>query len=73
MAKITIDLSDDELKILKSRGKKNYLSTKEQIEDIIRRSIISYKKSRYKNISGETDDKLVNIFSRSRRGRKKKK
>jgi hypothetical protein len=72
MKKITISLDDDELKILKKRAKKNLLSLKEQIEDIVRRSCIRSKQSKgYKSI--KIDDKLVGIFSRDRRGRRKKK
>ena len=70
MTRVTIDLSADEMKVLKNRAKKNYFDVKELIEDIIRRSCIRTKgttKSRFK-----CDDELVAIFSRERRGRKKK-
>ena len=68
--KLTINLDDEEVKILKKRAKKNILTVKEQVEDIVRRSCLSYKKtSGYKSI--KVDDKLVGIFSRERRGRKK--
>ena len=40
---ITISLDDEELKILNKRAKKNLLTLKEQVEDIIRRSCISAK------------------------------
>jgi hypothetical protein len=70
MPSITVNLSEEELKLLKRRGKENYLPVKEQIEDIVRRSCISYKK---KGREIKVDDKFVNIISRSRRGRKKKK
>ena len=70
--RVTIEITDDEQKILKKRADKNYFSLKEQIEDIVRRSCISQKnKSTLKEI--KCDDKLVGIFSRSRRGRKRKK
>ena len=68
--KITINLDDDEVKILKKRAKKNLFSLKEQVEDIIRRSCVTYKGGVSKKI--KIDDKLVAIFSRERRGRKKK-
>lgn len=72
MPRITVDITDDEKKILKKRADKNYFSLKEQIEDIIRRSCISSKKSQsYRKI--KIDDKLISIFSRERRGRKRKK
>lgn len=72
MALITIEIDDEIMKILKKRAKKNLLNEKEMIEDIVRRSCVNYKKMGYTTISGETDDKLVNIFSRSQRGRKRK-
>jgi len=72
MTKITISLDDEERSILQKRASKNLFTVKEQIEDIIRRSLISYKgkspRSRFK-----ADDKLIRIFSRERRGRKRKK
>ena len=69
--KITITLDDVEVKILNKRAKKNILSLKEQVEDIIRRSCIRSSKGTYKPF--KCDDALVGIFSRDRRGRKKKK
>ena len=68
--KLTISLDEDEVKILKKRAKKNILTVKEQVEDIIRRSCISSKTGGYKRV--KVDDKLVGIFSRERKGRKKK-
>jgi len=70
--KITINLDKDEIKILTKRADKNYFNLKEQVEDIIRRSCITYKKAQtYQTI--KVDDKLVSIFSRMRSGPKKKK
>ena len=72
MKKITVSLSDDEVKILEKRAKKNILSLAEQIEDIVRRSCISYKEgSTSSKVS--PDDRLISIFSREMRGRKKRK
>jgi len=71
MTTISIKLDEAELKILKKRAKDNLLSIKEQVEDIIRRSCISSsKKTGYSAI--KCDDKLVAVFSRDNRGRKKK-
>jgi len=68
--RLTIDISDEEVKILEKRAKKNYLNLKEQVEDIVRRSCIStIKKANLQLI--KIDDKLVSIFSREKRGRKK--
>jgi hypothetical protein len=69
---ITISLNDEEYKLLKSRAKKNLLTIKEQVEDIIRRSCLTYKKSSSLTTI-KTDDRLVEIFSRAVRKRKKKK
>jgi len=68
--KLTINLDEKEVKILKKRAKNNILSLKEQVEDIIRRSCIHSSKGGYKPL--KVDDRLVGIFSREKRGRKKK-
>lgn len=69
---ITIRLDEAEKRILKKRADKNLMSLKEQIEDIVRRSCVHYKgKKSYRPIP--VDDKLVGIFSRERRGRRRKK
>jgi len=70
MQSVTINLSEKEKRILMKRAKNNLLSLREQVEDIIRRSCIS-SKNRGKR-AFKTDDKLVEVFSRDRRGRKKK-
>ena len=70
--KIPVNISEEEKKILEKRAKKNMLSLREQIEDIIRRSCVSGKTSLvYKKVN--PDDRLIHIFSREVRGRKKKK
>jgi len=66
--KLDKKLSDD----LKRRADKNYQTVEELSEDIIRRSMRSYRDSPTKNISGKADDPLINIFSRFKVGRKKK-
>jgi hypothetical protein len=69
--RISIMIDAGEEKILKKRAKKNLFSLREQIEDIIRRSCVTYKGGGPKKI--KVDDKLVAIFSREKRGKKKKK
>lgn len=68
---ITIHLDEDVLKVIEKRAKKNMLTSTEQIEDIIRRSCVSTKKS-----SGEPEDKVddlfLKLFSRKRCGRQRK-
>jgi len=68
--KITIELDDEEVRVLKKRAKKNILELKEQVEDIIRRSCINAMKKTSVVDSG-CDDKLVGLFSRQGRGKKK--
>lgn len=71
MPRISIFIDQDEEKILKKRAKKNLMTLREQVEDIVRRSCVMSKRKQFPK--DNVDDKLVKIFSRSRRGRKKKK
>jgi len=72
MPQITIDIDEDIKKIISKRAKANLLTLREQIEDILRKSAVRTKTSeKYKQI--KIDDKLVAIFSRERKGPKKKK
>ena len=68
--KLVIRLDDEEEKILRRRAKKNLLSLREQVEDILRRSCVRSSGGKYRPF--KCDDKLVAIFSRDKRGRKKK-
>ena len=67
---MNITIGEEELKILKKRAKKNFMSLKEQVEDIVRRSCVNYKTSG-SNESSRSDDALVDIFSRQKRGKRK--
>lgn len=68
--KLSINIDDNEKKILEKRAKKNLLSLREQVEDIIRRSCVRQTtSSNYKKVN--PDDRLVHIFSREVRGRRK--
>ena len=71
MPSITITIDDDVKKVVEKRAKKNLMSLREQIEDIVRRSAVSTKSGTKTTI--KTDDKLVGIFSRQKSGRKRKK
>jgi hypothetical protein len=72
MKKLTIYLDDEEVKVLEKRAKKNIFTLKEQVEDIIRKSVVRTKTtSRIPTFKG--DDRLVGIFSRQKTGPKKKK
>ncbi len=67
---ITIELDSEAFHVLEKRAKKNYTSARDLIEDIVRRSILSYKAG----ISSvpKVDDRIVGIISRERRGRRRK-
>ncbi len=72
MPSITINLDEEVKKTLSKRAKKNMLSLREQIEDILRKSAVRTKHGKkYRKI--KVDDKLISAFSRDRRGRPKKK
>ena len=71
MPQITISIDEDVKKIISKRAKRNLLTLREQIEDILRKSAVRTKTSdKYRTI--KVDDKLVAVFSREKRGRKKK-
>ncbi len=72
MTKLTITLDEDVIQILTKKAKNNLLTLREQIEDILRKSAVRSKKSQgYESF--KINDRLVSMFSRERRGRKKKK
>lgn len=72
MSNITISIDDDVKNIISKRAKKNLLTLREQIEDILRKSAVRTKTGKtYQTI--KVDDKLVAVFSRQKTGRKKKK
>jgi len=69
MPSITIDIDEDIKKILDKRAKKNLLSLREQIEDILRQSAIRTKEGSSSDTG--VDDRLVEIFSRRKKVRKR--
>lgn len=71
MPNITISIDGEAKKILAKRAKKNMFTLREQIEDILRRSALMTKSSSRKYKGVRVDDRLVGIFSREKRGRKK--
>lgn len=68
---VCIFLSDDLLNILERRAKKNMQTISEQIEDILRKSCVTYKGGKPINPE-KLDDALVGIFSRKRTGPRKR-
>lgn len=68
---ISITLDIDLVKELDKRARKNYMSLREMMEDILRRSMVSYNKGSRSSAAEPKVEKFVQIFSRKRRGRKK--
>jgi hypothetical protein len=68
---ITLDFDDKFFKNVEKRGKENYLSVKEQLKDIIVRSMANWGKKR-KPYGDPQVSKMVKIFSRKKPGPKKK-
>lgn len=72
MTKAVIVKLDDVLyNLIVARAKKNFLEIDEMIEDIIRRSMLSYKKNG-SSISDKVDDSLVSVFSRKKVGKQRR-
>ena len=61
---ISVSLDDGVLRLLEKRAKKNMMTLPEQIEDILRRSVINSKGTTAKE---KLDDMLVGLFSRKKR------
>ena len=73
MTDITISIDDELMDAVKKRAKKQYQDVKQLITNIVRRSMLSYKKGGKTTYKIKVDDKLVSIFSRHKTGPKKKK
>jgi len=69
---ISIDLDENLVKVLKKRAKSNHLSIREQIKDIVVRSMSGWGR-KSTSVSDAQVSKLVKIFSRKRTGPKPKK
>lgn len=67
---ITINLDIDLVRQLDKRARKNFMTLREQIEDIIRRSMITYNKGKSKGYSGPEVEKMIKIFSRKKKRKK---
>jgi len=66
---LTIEIESDVLKLLQRRAKRNMMSVSELISDIIRRSTVFYR--RMPRGMPKLEDKLIGIFSREKRGRRR--
>jgi len=69
---INVKVEDALYNELVKRAKRELIETDELVEDIIRRSMLSYKKKTYSPES-KIDDSLVSLFSRQRKGKAGKK
>jgi len=72
MTKLYLELDTKLYSDLKNRAKKTYLDIEKLAEDIIRRSMITYKKHAGSINDKRVDDSLINIFSRQNKGRRRK-
>ncbi len=71
MPTMTISIDDDIQKVIGKRAKKNMLTIKEQVEEIVRQSAVRTKSG--SSVSElKSEDRLVDIFSRQRAGKKRK-
>jgi hypothetical protein len=68
---IIIELDEEAMKALEKRAEKCLLSPRELASDIIRRSMISYRKGKSTLASLGSEDALIRIFSRDPRGRRR--
>lgn len=67
MPAITVSIDDKVKKVLDKRAKKNMMTLREQVEDIIRRSAVNTN-----SVSGsdKVDDTLISVFSRKGKSKK---
>lgn len=71
MPTLTISIDAEVQKVIGRRAKKNLLTIKEQIEEIVRQSAVRTK-SGVSTASQKIDDALVGVFSRDKRGKRRK-
>jgi len=71
MPTVTISIDEEVHKIVGKRAKKNLLTIKEQIEEIIRQSAVRTKTGAISSAL-KVDDALVDIFSRQKRKKKRR-
>tara|TARA_Y100000310_G_C20662204_1_gene805395 strand:- start:1836 stop:2063 length:228 start_codon:yes stop_codon:yes gene_type:complete len=75
MVKKTISINVDEklVKALEKRAKSNHLSVREQIKDIVVRSMSGWGKNSGGSYGDPKVSKMVKVFSRKKPGPKRKK
>lgn len=65
---LTLKMESELYTLLEKRAKKSLLDVDDLAVDILRRSMLSYKKSA--PAEDKTNDKLIGIFSRRKNGKK---
>ena len=70
---ISVELDIELVNQLDKRARKNFMTLREIIVDILRRSMTTYNKGSRKSYGDQEVSKMVGIFSRKKRGRKPKK
>jgi hypothetical protein len=65
-SRLVLDIDTDVYKILEKRAKKEMLAIEQLCEDIIRRSVVSYK-GKSKTTEDKVDDKFLSYFSRKKK------
>ncbi|HVY01452.1 MAG TPA: hypothetical protein VHA12_01675 [Candidatus Nanoarchaeia archaeon] len=68
---ISVNVDSELYSLLEKRAKKELCDVDDLVIDILRRSMVSYKKS--VSVEDKTDDSLVRVFSRKQRTVKAKK
>jgi hypothetical protein len=68
---ITVSVEEELYNLLEKRAKKNMCDVDELVCEILRHSMVSYKKG--SAVEDKTDDALVRLFSRRQRASKSKK
>ena len=72
MPRITLELEQKIIDVIKKRADRGLFSLKEQMEDILRKSAARTKLKR-RTRPLKVDDSMVGIFSRQKSGRRKRK
>lgn len=65
---ITAEVDEEVAEALEKRAKKEMLTLRELVSDILRRSVLSYKGG--KSEDEKIDDKFITYFSRKKTGKK---
>jgi len=70
---ISIDVDEKLLKAIEKRAKQNHLSVREQVKDIVVRSMSGWGKDNSSSVGDSHVSKMMKIFSKKKTGPKPKK